>query len=90
MMKENMELKGTGFLYLSSISLGQDGTSSLHWFQHFNTCWTSQSKCTGRVNWRHNETWTVYNCDLFVQGDNLHVPGKRGIVIEGSTGLPEG
>lgn len=90
MMKEKTELKGRGFFYLSSIGLGQDGTSSLHWFHHFNTRWTSQGKCTGRVKWRHDETWTVQDCDLFVQGDNLHAPATRGMVTDGSTGFREG
>lgn len=85
-----MDLKGRRFFYLSTISLGQDDTGSLHWFYYFNTCWTSQSKCGGRVKWRHNETWTIYDCDLFIQGDNLHTPGTREMVTDGGTGLPEG
>ena len=90
MMKEKMGAQGKRFLYLSSISLGQDGASGLYWFHHFNTRWTPQSKCAGRVKRRHDAAWTVYDCDLFVQGDNLHAPRTRGMVTDGSTGLPEG
>lgn len=84
------EKRKRGFFYLSSISMGQNGASSLHWFYYFNTCWTSQSKCRSRVQWRCNETWTIYECDLFVQGDNLHAPLTRKIVINEGTGLPKG
>lgn len=75
--------QGKGILYLSSISMGQNGASSLHWFYYLNTCWTSQSECNSRVKWRHDETWTIYDCDLFVQGDNLHVPETRKMVTDG-------
>lgn len=39
-----------------------------------------RSKCRSRVKWRHNETRTVYDRDLFVQGDKLHAPGTRKMV----------
>lgn len=36
-----------------------------------------------RVKWRHNETRTVYDRDLFVQGDKLlHAPGTRKMVTD--------
>ena len=81
-MKDRWNSRKRGFFYLLGISLGQDGARSLQGFNYLNTCWTSQSKCRSRVKWRHNETWTVYDCDLFVQGDNLHAPGTRKTVTD--------
>lgn len=91
MKEENgsKELMRRGF-YLSSISLGKDGTGSFHRFYYFNTCWTSQSKCRGGIKWRYDEAWTIYDCDLFVQGDNLHAPERREMELMGALVYLEG
>lgn len=90
MMKKKMDFKGRRFFYLSIISLGQDDIGSFYWFYYFNICWIFQSKCGGRVKWRYNEIWIIYDCDLFIQGDNLYIFGIREMVIDGGIGLFEG